>query len=136
MSASVPPETDSLAVAMSATNALFNVEVFGKRNFDAIDDIYTANASILPPGAEMICGRERIKAFWSNLVISANAKSAVLESVEVMPTGDGVVEIGRATLTLQPEAAGSVELKVKYVVYWRREDNHWKWHTDIWNTNS
>ena len=82
---------------MATTNDLFNTEVFGKRNFDALDHIYTATATILPPGAPMILGRQAIKEFWSNLIQSANAKAAVLSLVDVTPTGDGAVEIGRAT---------------------------------------
>jgi ketosteroid isomerase-like protein len=121
---------------MARTNELFNMEVFGKQNFDALDDIYTADARILPPGAPMISGRKAIKEFWSSLIQSANAKSAVLASVEVFPAGDGVVEIGRATLTLQPAAQTAAELEVKYVVYWRPENGLWKWHVDIWNQSS
>jgi hypothetical protein len=52
---------DQIKSAMQVTNNLFNAEVFGKRNFAALDDIYTANACILPPGAPMISGREAIK---------------------------------------------------------------------------
>ncbi|MBV8897622.1 MAG: nuclear transport factor 2 family protein [Acidobacteriaceae bacterium] len=86
---------------MAATNDLFNTQVFGQANFDALEQIYTRDGRILPPGAPMISGREAIKEFWSNLIQSVNAKSAVLESVDVMPAGDGAVEIGRATLTVQ-----------------------------------
>jgi ketosteroid isomerase-like protein len=82
-------------------------DVFGKGNFDELDNIYTANARILPPGSPMISGRQAIKEFWSNLVQSVNAKSAVLASVDVTPTADGVVEIGRATLTVQPEGGAA-----------------------------
>lgn len=121
---------------MATTNDLFNAQVFGKRNFDALDDIYTANARILPPGAQMISGRPAIKEFWSNLIQSANAKSAVLASIDVVRTGDGVVEIGRAMLTVHPEGGTAAEVEVKYVVYWREEDGLWKWHIDIWNQNS
>ena len=121
---------------MADTNHLFNAEVFGKRNFDALDNIYTANARILPPGAPMIAGRAAIKEFWSNMIQSANAISAVLESVDVMPAGDGAVEIGRAVLTVEPEGQAASQMEVKYVVYWKPEDGRWKWHVDIWNPNS
>lgn len=121
---------------MAATNNLFNTEVFGKRNFAALDSIYTADARILPPGVPMISGREAIKEFWSNLVQSANAKSAVLTSIDVTPTGDGAVEVGRATLVVHPEGGTAAEMEVKYVVYWREEGGVWKWHIDIWNQNS
>jgi uncharacterized protein (TIGR02246 family) len=120
---------------MANTNDLFSTEVFGKRNFDALDKIYTADARILPPAAPLISGREAIKGFWSNLIESANAKSAALESIDVMPTGDGAIEIGHATLTIAPEGKAATDMEVKYVVFWRQEDGRWKWHVDIWNQN-
>ena len=125
-----------IRAAMASTNDLFNSEVFGRRNFDALDQIYTADARILPPGVPMVSGREGIKQFWRNLIESVNARSAVLSSVEVIPTGDGIVEIGRADLTVEPVDRTAAAMEVKYVVYWRREDGRWKWHIDIWNPNS
>jgi ketosteroid isomerase-like protein len=127
---------DQIKLAMASTNKIFNAEVFGKRNFDALDQVYTTDARILPPGAPMVSGRPAIKDFWSSLILSVNAKSAVLKSIDVMPTADGIVEIGSATLAIQPEGQSAAELEVKYVVYWRQEDGQWKWHVDIWNQNS
>jgi ketosteroid isomerase-like protein len=129
------PALDHLKLAMMSTNDLFSREVFGKRNYDALDQIYTANARILPPGGPMISGRPAIKEFWSNLIQSVNAIFAVLTPVEVMPSGDAIVEIGEATLTIQPEGQPMSDMEVKYVVYWRQEDSRWKWHVDIWNQN-
>ena len=127
---------DQIKLAMASTNDLFNTEVIRKRNYAALDQIYTADARILPPGAPMVSGRPAIKEFWSNLIQAVNAKSAVLTSVDLMPSGDGVVEIGRATLTVDPQGQGASEMEVKYVVYWRQEDARWKYHVDIWNPNS
>lgn len=121
---------------MASTNDLFNAEVVGKRNFTALDQIYTSDARILPPGSPMISGRSAIKKFWSDLVQSANAKSAVLTSVDALPAGDGLVEIGRAILTVEPPGQPSAQMEVKYVVYWKQEDGRWKWHVDIWNQNT
>ncbi len=53
-----------------------------------------------------------------------------------MVAGDGVVEIGRAKLTIEPDGQAASEMEVKYVVRWRNEDGRWKWHVDIWNQNS
>ncbi len=127
---------DRIKLSMAHTNAIFNSEVFGHRNFAALDDIYTSDARILPPGAPMISGREAIKKFWSDLIQSANAKSAVLSTVDIMPAGDGLVEIGRAILALEPHGQSKTQLEVKYVVFWRQEDGRWKWHVDIWNQNA
>jgi ketosteroid isomerase-like protein len=129
-------DISTLKQGMAKTNDLFNAEVFGKRNFDALDQIYTTDAHILPPGAPMIAGREEIKAFWFDMIRSLNAKSAVLESVNVAPTGDGAVEIGKALLTIEPAGQSEAQIDVKYVVFWQQEDGLWKWHVDIWNLNA
>jgi ketosteroid isomerase-like protein len=129
-------QQQQMRIAMAETNERFCAEVFGKRNFEALDEIYTSPARILPPGAPMISGRKAIKDFWSNMVRSTNAKSAVLESIDVMPAGDGAVEIGRAVLVIEPGGQPASQLEVKYVVYWQQEDGRWKWHVDIWNPNS
>ena len=136
MSTSAQPAIDQIRLGMAKTNELFNTEVFAKRNFDALDQIYTTNARILPPGAPMISGRKEIKQFWSNLIQSVNAKSAVLESVDVIAGGDGAIEIGRATLTVAPEPEAEAQIEVKYVVHWQQEEGRWKWNVDIWNTNA
>jgi ketosteroid isomerase-like protein len=127
---------DQIKLAMAKTNDLFNTEVFRNRNFDALDQIYTADARILPPGAPLVSGLPAIKDFWSSLIQAVNPKSAVLTSVDVMPSGDGVVEIGRARISMEPEGQTANEMEVKYVVYWREENARWKWHVDIWNQNS
>jgi ketosteroid isomerase-like protein len=132
------PQTqiDQVKAAMAEVNRLFNEDVVGKRNFAALDNVYTANAHILPPGGPMVSGREAIKQFWMGMVQAVNAKSAELFSVEVMPAGEEVVEIGRAVLTVDPGQGGTVQMEGKYVVYWRQEAGQWKWHVDIWNMNA
>jgi ketosteroid isomerase-like protein len=117
--------------AMKATNALFTEEVIAKGNVSALERIYTADARVLPPGAEMVSGRLAIQQFWAGAIKELGLRRAVLEIVDAMPAGDGVVEIGRADV----ETASGV-LSVKTVVYWRQEGGRWKWHVDIWNPNS
>ena len=117
--------------AMKATNAIFNEQVVAKGNMGALERIYTADARVLPPGAGMISGRTAIQQFWADAIKTLGLKRAVLMTIDAMPAGDGVVEIGHADL----ETAGG-ELGVKYVVFWKQEGGHLKWHVDIWNTNS
>jgi ketosteroid isomerase-like protein len=136
MSTPAQTQLDEIKFAMTVTNDIFNREVFGMRNYDALHQIYTSGARILPPGSPMISGPAAIKEFWASLIRATNAKSAVLSSLEVMPAGDGVIELGRAVLTVQPDGQSMTEIEVKYVVYWRQEDGRWKWHVDIWNTNA
>jgi ketosteroid isomerase-like protein len=114
-----------------AVNSLFETELVGKRNFAAIDRIYTADATVLPPGAPMISGRENVRAFWQSAVEAMNPTSCRLETLRLDIMGENAVEIGRATIEA---AAGRME--VKYVVVWKREDGSWKLHVDIWNPNA
>jgi len=118
---------------MAKTNDLFNTEVFGKRNFDVLDQIYTTDARILPPGRLMVTGRQDIKGFWFDLIRSYNGKSAVLRPLDVILAGEGVVEVGRGVLTAEPAGTPEIQVDFKYVVYWKQEDGVWKWHVDIWN---
>jgi ketosteroid isomerase-like protein len=95
MGTSALTSLDQIKLAMASTNNLFNTEVFAKRNFDALDNVYTADARILPPGAPMISGRQAIKEFWFNLIISRE-KSRMSFSGE-----PGVADHNRQTRNLR-----------------------------------
>jgi ketosteroid isomerase-like protein len=126
------PISDSIQAEMQKVNSLFGETVVKGRNFAALDQIYTADARILPPGADLIEGREHIKGFWQAAVAGMNVQDAKLVSVNAHLAGDSVIEVGRAKLFL-PEGQSA---EVKYVVEWRQEGGAWKWHTDIWNMNA
>ena len=113
------------------TNRIFE-EVAASRSIDGLDRVYTATARILPPGAEMISGRENIKSFGRGAIEKMNIASVKLETMDFELLGETGVEIGRATL--YPKDA--TEAIVKYVVIWKRESGAWKWHVDIWNPNA
>jgi ketosteroid isomerase-like protein len=124
----------SLTQDVQATNRIFEEEVGGKRNVAALDRVYTVNARILPPGAEMVTGRENIKAFWRGAIQSLDVESVKLETVDFQLFGDAGIEVGRATLVFR--ASGAAPAVMKYMVVWKREDGAWKWDIDIWNPNS
>jgi ketosteroid isomerase-like protein len=126
------PISDSIQGEMQQVNALFGETVVKGRNFAALDKVYTIDARILPPGADLIEGRENIKGFWQAAVAGMNVQDAKLVSVNAHLAGDSVIEVGRAKLFL-PEGQSA---EVKYVVEWKQEGGAWKWHTDIWNMNA
>jgi len=116
---------------MRRTNALFSSSVVKMGEIDALDNIYTEDARILPPGANLIQGRAQIKAFWEQAIAGLGLKDATLATLDAQAAGDSVIEVGQADLTLNE---GQVVI-VKYVVHWKEEAGLWKWHTDIWNMN-
>lgn len=118
-----------------ATNRIFEEEVVGKGDFDALERVYTKGARILPPGGEMQSGYDSIKAFWKGAAAALGVTACKLNSVDVDFLEDTAIEIGRATISILNEGvAGAIE--VKYVVVWKNEDGAWKWHIDIWNPNA
>ena len=116
---------------MQKTNQLFEEEVVGRRNFAALDQIYTADARIMPPGAPVIEGVPAIRQFWSAAIEMLQPKNLKLTSVETMPAGDGIVEIGAVRADIV-----NGQMDGKYVVFWKQENGQWKWHVDIWNLNA
>lgn len=121
----------SMVHEIQQTNRVFEGAA-ANRNIEDLDRVYTANARILPPGAEMISGRENIKSFWRGAIENMNIVSVTLETVDFELLGDTGVEIGRATR--YPKDAP--EVSMKYVIIWKRESGAWKWHVDIWNPNA
>jgi ketosteroid isomerase-like protein len=118
---------------MEKTNGIFETEVVGKGDFTALKNVYTSNARILPPGAEMITGLEQIQSFWQQAAAAMGVKSVKLRTVDAEVIRDTAIEIGRAELgTAHPTSP----ILIKYVVIWKREDGAWKWHVDIWNAVS
>jgi ketosteroid isomerase-like protein len=125
--------SSTLQQEMLKTNQVFEAAV-AARDMAPLDAVYTANARILPPGGEMIAGRDQIKQFWQGAAEGLNVSTVQLVTVDVEQLGDTAYEIGRATLNFATPGAAPVH--VKYVVIWKREDGTWKWHIDIWNPNA
>jgi ketosteroid isomerase-like protein len=102
----------------------------------AARELYTRDARILPPGAEMVHGRGRIADYWAAAGAAAAPQMALrrveLTTLELQPLGDGAYEIGRATLTF----AGGQRATPKYVVVWKQEDGAWRRRVDIWNMDT
>lgn len=91
--------SDSIKNARQRTNEFFASTVVKGRNFVAIDKVYTLDACILPPGADLIEGRENIRRFWEVAVTSLDVQNAKPVSVNAHQSGDSIIEIGAAELS-------------------------------------
>jgi ketosteroid isomerase-like protein len=124
---------DSHQAEMEQVNRIFEQEVIGNRNFSALERVYTPQARILPPGAEMLTGLDHIRNFWEQAVSSLNIESLTLSTLDMQVSGDTATEIGRAEMHTNQPTSPTV---VKYVVVWKREGGSWKWDVDIWNADA
>jgi uncharacterized protein (TIGR02246 family) len=107
-------------------------KAFNTGDIAAVAAHYTEDAVVLPPGAEMVMGRNAILTFWKS---SAEQIGDIkLTAVDVKPLGNNVArEIG--TFSLRTKGAQPHQVTGKYVVVWEKVGTDWKLATDIWNTN-
>jgi len=99
----------------------------------AVGAVYSDQARLLAPGAELLMGRDAIAAFWKT-GIAAGIRGAELTTVSVDHRDDLAVEVGRYALRIQSDGDAPVG---KYVVIHRRgADGIWRWAVDIFNSDA
>jgi uncharacterized protein (TIGR02246 family) len=127
--------TTSVRQTIESANRQFEA-AFNRGDTVALAALYTEDATVLPPGAPSVHGREAIQQFWQS-VRDAGVRTATLATQDVQASGDYAHEIGAATLQIQPEGGAASTEQVKYVVVWKRQPGGtWQLHVDIWNANA
>ena len=121
--------------AISEGNRRF-MDAIARQNPDAAGELYTNDARVLPADAPMVEGKDGARAFWAGAMQQLGLRRATLETIDVEPSGDFALEIGRFTLTIQPPGADAVTAQGKYTVIWKHVGDEWKLHVDIWNSDA
>jgi ketosteroid isomerase-like protein len=115
------------------------------KDFAAIGPFYEERARFLPPGGPMVEGPAAILASIRKMV-EAGITALDLHAVDVIESGDFVIEIGRTTVTIQPPGVMALVLLLmgkrrlikqgKSIVVWRRQkDGSLKIMADTFNSN-
>lgn len=112
------------------TNQRFIASV-AAQNAPDLAALYTEDAQLFPPNSDVIEGADNITAFWQD-AFDSGLGGASLDTIEVDNEGDTAIESGRYRMTTLD---GQVADQGKYVVVWKRLDDHWYIHRDIWNTS-
>ena len=118
-----------MRAAIDATNRKFEAAFNAGDPGRAAREVYTENATILPPDLPMVQGRENIAQFWVGAAAQLTVTDVRLSTAVLEVHGEVAHEIGKATLTL----AGGQQVDMKYGVFWTVADGEWRWHADIWN---
>ena len=114
---------------IDAANAKF-VELFNKGDFAGLAQLYTEDATALPPGAAMVKGRAAIGAMWQ--AMAEQVSDVKVTALDVRPLGPNAArEIG--SFSLKTKSASPKDVTGKYVVVWEKIGDEWKLATDIWN---
>ena len=101
----------------------------------AVANLYTEDATLLPPGSPSVKGRNNIQQYWQAF-FDAGASDAQLHVIDVTAFGDMAYEIGAFEANLPAPQGGTARTQGKYVVIWKRQpDGGIKLLADIFNTN-
>ncbi len=112
------------------TNQRF-IASFAAQNAADLVALYTDDAQLFPPNSDVIEGADNITAFWQG-AFDSGLGGVSLDTIEVDNEGDTAIESGRYRMTTTD---GQVADKGKYLVVWKRLDDHWYIHRDIWNSS-
>ena len=107
-------------------------EAFNKGDAAALAAMYTEDAYVLPPGAEIIKGRSAIGAFWQQQMQQIGDVKCT--ALDVKPLGRKAArEIG--TCSFRTKGQQPQDGALKYAVVWEKVGGQWELLQDIWNTN-
>lgn len=123
-------DTRPLAQALAETRARF-AAALGRADSEALAALYTADATLLPPAAAPINGREAIKRFWQ-AGLDAGIVAIRLEAARLDDDTRLAYELGSYELRLEPAAARTIVDRGNYaLVHSRQDDGSWRRRVEI-----
>ncbi|WP_445956808.1 YybH family protein [Yeosuana sp.] len=101
----------------------------------AAANLYTENASLLPPNEPMVTGRENIKNYWQG-AIDAGLVAASVKTIDASSDGDLGYEVGTFELKFQAEDGSIITDIGKYTeILKRNEQGEWISIYGMWSAN-
>ena len=131
--AAAPTFAQQVPAETAATNHRFE-QAFNRGDAAALAALYTENATLLPPGADLMTGRQAAQSFWQ-ATYGSGARNLSLNTVSIESYGDVAREIGRFSVNVPGQGGQTTRVEGKYVVIWKKTAEGWRLDTDIWNLN-
>ncbi len=108
------------------------MSTFAELNAAGIASLYTNNATLLPPNTEAVVGIKSIQEFWQHVFDSGIVK-VTLKTIEIDEFGNSTVcQHGKYGLY---GVGGEIIDEGKYLMIWKKIDNNWMIHKDMWNSD-
>ena len=104
---------------------------------DGIVGLYTGDASLFPPNAPLVTGKDAMRPLWTGMVeapgFSTNLRTT---KVEISRSGDLAYAAGTYEDTRNDPEGNPVPERGKWVaVFEKQPDGAWKMVADIWNSD-
>lgn len=107
-------------------------EIYETRDPAALAALYTEDALVLPPGGEIIEGRDALTA-WLRGAMASGAAAITTETVDIEVAG----RLGFRVATYRVFGAGREILdRGKALEVWKLVDGRWQVYRDIWNSSA
>lgn len=105
-------------------------EALNAKDVDGIVNLYTSDARLMPPNAEMSIGQDGVRAAFGGMIDAG--LGGTLTSVEASVSGDIGYNVGTYELT----DGENVVDEGKFIEIWHRgDDGQWHMASDIWNSD-
>jgi uncharacterized protein (TIGR02246 family) len=105
-------------------------------DMDAIVNMYTADATLMPPNLPAAHGPNAIRATWTGFLGQFSSTDITLTADDVQQSGDLAAETGRYMVHVVPKGTtATVTDSGKYIVVWKKTDGRWKISRDIFNSD-
>ena len=113
------------------------LKAFEDKDLERMVSFYAADASVLPPNAPIVSGREAIRGMWTELLQNPGfALSWKSTKVEVARSGELAWVQETYEFNMQDAEGKLQEDRGKAVLVWKKqEDGSWKAVADIFNSD-
>jgi len=127
-------------VLSGQTTLKSTIEGINKKFLDAlvkgdaagIAALYSDDAEVLPPGSDVVAGRQAIENLWKS-VIDSGVAGAEFTTRRVDEAGSYAIETGAYVMKRKD---GTVDDRGKYLAVWKKTGTGWQIYRDIWTTNT
>ena len=108
-----------------------------EKDADKITAVYTSDAVLLPPGGiKPIVGIESIRNYYKKgFEGSGRSIGIVTENLKYdVVNENNTIELGSYTIQYKKSDTSAItEIKGEMLIVWKRIDDHWKIHMDMWH---
>ena len=129
-----PPDTSAADSESIKAASMQFMDAFNRGDAAAAAAVYTEMAKVLPPNGPNAVGRENIQALFQSFH-DAGASDLQAKESELSVSGDWAHEVGKFTLTIQPEEGEAISDSGNFVVISKRVNGTWMRDTVIWNSS-
>jgi ketosteroid isomerase-like protein len=132
-----PPAADTKAAedAVRAADAAWS-KAAAAQDAAAVGSYYADDATVLPPNAPLITGKDAAQKSWAAMLVPGNSVSWTTEKVSSSTSGDMAYTQGAYTATMAGADGKPMSDTGKYLCVWKKQaDGTWKSVEDVWNSD-